>query len=200
MSRPRIFRRISGNPEIRCFRPETEDIDALEPIEITIDEFEAIRLRDYHDVQQKKSADMMGISQPTFHRILSSARKKISRALIEGNSIIIVGGEHITDKKKYRCKICGFEWSSPEKEYDKCPDCRSDNIDIVIENDELSKDNKEELLQRRSFGGRGMGIGPPRVCKCPNCGYESPKTRAVPCKNTLCPECETPLCGSKDNG
>jgi len=42
-----------------------------------------------------------------------------------------------------------------------------------------------------------MGIGPPRICKCPNCGYESPKTRAVPCKNTICPECETPLCGAK---
>ena len=27
------------------------------------------------------------------------------------------------------------------------------------------------------------------------CGYESPKTRAVPCRNTICPKCETPLCG-----
>lgn len=195
MARPRIFRKISGKPEIRCFKPETEDLDSLEPIEITLDEFEAIRLRDYHDVQQKKSAEIMGISQPTFHRILTSARKKISKALIEGNMIMIIGGEDIAGKKMYKCNICGFEWSNPKKEYEKCPECNSENI-VVSEDEELLKETDNELLNRRSFGGPGMGIGPPRVCKCPNCGYESPKTRAVPCKNTICPECETPLCGS----
>ena len=66
MARPRIFRRISEEPQIRCFKPEKENLDSLEPIEITIDEFEAIRLRDYHDIQQKKSAEIMEISQPTF--------------------------------------------------------------------------------------------------------------------------------------
>lgn len=194
MPRPRIFRRITEEPQIRCFKPERDDIDSLEPIEITIDEFEAIRLRDYHDIQQKKSAEIMGVSQPTFHRILTSARKKISRALVEGNTIMIVGGDSITDKKRYKCNICGFEWINPKKEYDKCPDCKSDNIGIKVEDEGLS--NEDSLLQRRSFGGRGMGVGPPRVCKCPNCGYESPKTQAIPCKNTICPECETPLCGA----
>lgn len=196
MPRPRIFRRISENPQIRCFKPETENPDELEPIEITIDEFEAIRLRDYHDVQQKKSAEIMGVSQPTFHRILTSARKKISKALIEGNMIMIVGGEQITDKKSYKCNVCGFKWSNPKKEYQKCPDCLSKDIEIVTEEEELPRETEDPLLQRRSFGGPGMGAGPPKVCKCPNCGYESPKTRAVPCKNTICPKCETPLCGS----
>ena len=196
MARPRVFRKISKEPEIRCFKPETEDLESLEPIEITIDEFEAIRLKDYHDVQQKKSAEIMGVSQPTFHRILTSARKKISKALIEGNMILIVGGEQITDNKKYKCNVCGFQWSNPKKEYDKCPDCQSENIETVVEDEELPRETEDSLLERRSFGGPGMGIGPPRVCKCPNCGYESPKTRAVPCKNTICPKCETPLCGS----
>ncbi len=195
MARPRIFRKISGKPEIRCFKPETDDLDSLEPIEVTIDEFEAIRLRDYHNVQQKKSAEIMGISQPTFHRILTSARKKISKALIEGNMIIIIGGEHISDKKKYKCDVCGFEWSNPKKEYNKCPECSSENIEVTA-NDELSRETDEELLERRSFGGEGLGFGPPKACKCPNCGYESPKTRAVPCKNTICPKCQTPLCGA----
>lgn len=196
MVRPRIFRRISEEPQIRCFKPERDDLDSLKPIEITIDEFEAIRLRDYHDIQQKKSAEIMEISQSTFHRILTSARKKISKALIEGNTIIIVGGDYITDKKRYICNICGFEWSSPKKEYDKCPDCKSEEITINTKNREPSESTEPSLLQRRSFGGPGMGAGPPRVCKCPNCGYESPKTQAVPCKNTICPKCETPLCGA----
>lgn len=81
MARPRRFRRISEEPQIRCFKPERDDLDSLKPIEILIDEFEAIRLRDYHDIQQKRSAEIMGVSQPTFHRILTSARKKNSRGI-----------------------------------------------------------------------------------------------------------------------
>lgn len=195
MARPRRFRRILEEPQIRCFKPEGENLESSNPIKITIDEFEAIRLRDYHDIQQKRSAEIMGISQPTFHRILTSARKKISNALIEGNMIIIVGEDYITDKKRYKCNACGFEWLSPEKEYDKCPDCQSKDIIIDLKNKDLS-DKDPSMLERRSYGGPGLRAGPPRVCKCPECGYESPKTRAVPCRNTKCPKCETPLCGA----
>lgn len=194
MPRPRRFRRILEEPQIRCFKPEKENDALLKPIEITIDEFEALRLRDYHDIQQKRSAEIMGISQSTFHRILTSARKKISKALIEGNTIIIVGEDYVTDKKRYKCNSCDFEWLSPEKEYEKCPDCQSDDIIIVLEEEETSK-AEPSLLKRRSYGGKGLGAGPPRICKCPNCGYEAPKTRNIPCKNTKCPKCETPLCG-----
>ena len=56
MARPRIFRRISEEPQTRCFKPENENIESLEPINITLDEFEAIRLRDYHDIQQIRSS------------------------------------------------------------------------------------------------------------------------------------------------
>jgi predicted DNA-binding protein (UPF0251 family) len=190
MARPRRFRRISQEPQIRCFKPEREDSDDFDPIEILIDEFEAIRLRDYLDIRQKRSAEIMGVSQPTFHRILSSARKKIADALINGNTLIIIGKDSET---KYECNECGFEWQHPRKEYDKCPDCKSTNIHI-IKNEENS-DSEDLLLQRRSYGGIGLGVGAPTICKCPNCGYESPKTQGVPCSNNKCPECETPLCG-----
>jgi predicted DNA-binding protein (UPF0251 family) len=45
MARPRRFRRISQEPQIRCFKPERDDIDNLDSIEILIDEFEAIRTK-----------------------------------------------------------------------------------------------------------------------------------------------------------
>lgn len=195
MSRPRRLRRILEKPQIRCFKPEGANNDSSESVKITIDEFEAIRLRDYHDIQQKRSAEIMGISQPTFHRILSSARKKISKALIEGNTITITGDNFITDNERYTCASCGFEWLNPGKEYQNCPDCQSEDIKL-IKIDEIPLETDPTLIQRKSYGGQGMGAGPPRVCKCPNCGYESPKTRAVPCRNTKCPQCETPLCGS----
>jgi len=195
MVRPQVFRKISKNPEIRCFKPEAENLEDLEPIQISLDEFEAIRLRDYHDIKQVNAASIMEISQPTFHRILSSARKKISKALIEGNPIIIVGDDFITDKKRYKCNDCGFEWLSTEKEYDKCLECQSENI-MRTDDKDIKIKTDPDILERRSFGGKGLGAGPPKVCKCPKCGYEHPKTRAVPCRNTKCPVCETPLCGS----
>lgn len=191
MARPRRFRRISEEPQIRCFKPEREDLDNLDPIEILIDEFEAIRLRDYLDIQQKRSAEIMGVSQPTFHRILVSARKKIADALINGNMLVIIGEGRVN---KYECDECGFEWQHPRKEYQQCPDCTSTNIHIL--KDEEHSDSEDLLLQRRSYGGTGLRAGPPKVCKCPNCGYEAPKTQTVPCSNTKCPNCETPLCGA----
>lgn len=196
MSRPRIFRKISKEPKIRCFKPESENFEDLEPIKVSLDEFEAIRLRDYHDIKQIKAATIMEISQPTFHRILSSARKKISKALIEGNPIIIVGDETITNKKRYKCNVCEFEWLSAGKEYDNCLECQSKDI-IRIEDEEIQIKTEPTILERKSFGGQGLGAGPPWICKCPNCGYEHPKTRTVPCRNTKCPVCETPLCGSE---
>ncbi len=192
MARPRRFRRISQEPQIRCFNPERDDLDDLEPIEILIDEFESIRLRDYHNIQQKRSAEIMGISQPTFHRILISARKKIANALINGNPMIIIGKDSET---RYECNECGFEWQHPRKEYKKCPDCKSTNINVIT--DEEHSESKEFLLQRRSFGGAGLGIGAPKICKCLECGYESQKTIGVPCSNSKCPKCEIPLCGDE---
>lgn len=193
MSRPRRIRKIRNQPRIRCFKPEDDEKEPLSVIEITIDEFEAIRLRDYHDIQQKKSAELMEISQPTFHRIISSARKKIARALIEGSTIIITGDDFMTENKEYKCNVCAFKWSSPKKVYEKCPDCDSENIQTIEKEED---DSKQDITQRRSFGGPGLGAGAPTVCKCPNCGFESPKKRGVPCRNTKCPECNMPLCGS----
>ena len=167
MPRPKRFRRILEEPQIRCFRPEKDNVNSSKPIEVTIDEFEAIRLRDYHDIQQKRSAAIMGISQPTFHRILTSVRKKISKALIEGNSIIIIGDDYITNKKRYKCNICGFEWLSPEKEYQKCPDCQSEDLNIVIENEKIIKKTEPSLLQRKILWWPGFGGRPTKSLQMP---------------------------------
>ncbi|MEN4017959.1 MAG: DUF134 domain-containing protein [Methanobacterium sp.] len=198
MVRPRRFRRIFQEPEIRCFKPDSEgNIDSIKPVDITIDEFEAIRLKDYQNIKQKKAAEIMDVSQPTFHRTLNSAREKIAKALVEGKIIKIKGGDFVADKERYKCKSCGFEWYSPEKEYDECPDCKSEYIYKIGEGEETQRPaGQQGIGRRRGYGGVGIGAGPPRVCKCPNCGYESPKTPGVPCRNTKCPECGTQLCGA----
>ncbi|MDI6702148.1 DUF134 domain-containing protein [Methanothermobacter wolfeii] len=187
MPRPRRRRRILGEPQVASFSPESSGSCAR--IEITLDEFEAIRLRDYHGIQQKKAAEIMGISQPTFHRALKSARSKVAEALVEGRPIILKGGDYIMDRRRYKCMDCQFEWISPGKSYEKCPDCGSENITSV----------SADTLPRAGRGpGRGFGAGrgAPRVCKCIECGYEAPKTPGIPCRTEKCPKCGAPMCGS----
>ncbi len=196
MVRPRRFRRIFQEPQIRCFKPDLNDnAGAVNTIEIPMDEIEAIRLKDYQDLKQDKAAEIMDVSQPTFHRILTLARGKVAKALVEGKMIKIKGGDFVVDKERYKCKTCGFEWYSPEKEYEKCPDCESEDI-YKIGAAEETPAGQQGMGRRRGYGGGGIGARPPRVCKCPNCGYESPKTPGVPCRNTKCPECGTQLCGA----
>lgn len=99
--------------------------------------------------------------------------------------------------KRYKCSICDFEWQNKGKEYKKCPDCDSEEIFIVTTPKKTTENTPNtEIGSRRSYGGGGRGAGPPRVCKCSKCGYESPKTRGVPCRNDKCPECGAPLCGA----
>lgn len=199
MVRPKRFRKIFQKPQIRCFSPDSEnDKEFVNPISVKVafDEFEAIRLRDYQNIKQHIAAEIMDVSQPTFHRILNSARGKIAKTLVEGKIIKIEGGDYVIDEKRYRCKNCGFEWFNPKKEYKKCPNCESEDISIEI-NEGIQRPAGQQGTGRRQGYGRGaMGGGPPRACKCTNCGYETSKTPGVPCRNSKCPECGVPLCGA----
>jgi len=62
----------------------------LELVELTAEEVEALRLRNTEDLEQEEAAKKMNTSQSTFQRILSSAYKKVTEALIEGKAIKIV--------------------------------------------------------------------------------------------------------------
>jgi predicted DNA-binding protein (UPF0251 family) len=59
-------------------------------IELTTEEAEALRLRNINDLEQEEAAKKMNTSQSTYQRILSSAYKKITEALIEGKAIKII--------------------------------------------------------------------------------------------------------------
>lgn len=89
MVRPRRRRRIFCNPNVTYFKPQGIPLRDLEEIEIALDEFEAVRLKDLEGIEQAKCAEKMNISQPTFHRLVISARKKISDAIINGKAIKI---------------------------------------------------------------------------------------------------------------
>jgi len=59
---------------------------------LTIDEFEAMRLACLEGMKQKDAAKLMNISRPTFSRIVASACKKVTDALVNIKAIKIEGG------------------------------------------------------------------------------------------------------------
>ncbi|MFH1456558.1 MAG: DUF134 domain-containing protein [Patescibacteria group bacterium] len=89
MPRPRLCRRIKFNPHITYFKPQGIPMRSLEEIELTAEEVEALRLKNIEELEQIECAKKMNTSQSTFQRILTSAYKKISQAIIEGKAIKI---------------------------------------------------------------------------------------------------------------
>ena len=92
MPRPRRCRRVCFSPHVTYFKPAGIRRIELEVVIITMDELEAVRLKDLENLEQKDCAKKMDISQPTFHRLLHEARKKIADALVYGKAMKIEGG------------------------------------------------------------------------------------------------------------
>ncbi len=104
MPRPHCTRTIKGRPSATAFKPTGIPMRELDEVVITLDEFEAVRLADLDGIYQEEAAVQMGVSRPTFSRIVESAHKKIADALVHGKAIRIEGGPVQTDG--FRC--CRF--------------------------------------------------------------------------------------------
>ncbi len=94
MPRPLRCRRVLGEPSFSIFKPAGVPARELRFSTLTVEEFEALRLADAELLPQERAASQMGISQPTFSRILSSARNKVALAISEGMGIMIEGGTY----------------------------------------------------------------------------------------------------------
>lgn len=90
MPRPRLYRKISFDPQVLYFKPQGVPMRFLEVIELTGEEMEALRLKNEKGLSQVECAESMKTSQSTFQRILSGCYKKIAEALLKGKAIKIV--------------------------------------------------------------------------------------------------------------
>ncbi|MBR9681314.1 MAG: DUF134 domain-containing protein [Candidatus Altiarchaeota archaeon] len=100
MPRRRCRRWVRYEPEVSYFKPAGIPKAQLETIPLLVEEYEAVRLADFKGKSQSAAAKEMGVSQPTFHRMLVSARKKVSDALINGKAIKIEGGHYVVTAKR----------------------------------------------------------------------------------------------------
>jgi len=85
---------VNLEPNVTYFKPRGIPLVELEEVILQVDEFEAVRLKDLGGLEQEECAKKMNISQPTFHRLVLSARKKISDAIVNGKAIKIEGGNY----------------------------------------------------------------------------------------------------------
>lgn len=89
MVRPRLCRNVKFNPQVNYFKPRGIPVRCLEAVEMSLEEMEALRLKNLEGLEQTEAAQKMNTSQSTFARILASANQKIADALINGKAIRI---------------------------------------------------------------------------------------------------------------
>ncbi len=91
--RPKSPRKIDFTPKAFYFKPWGIPLRNLQVEFLSPEELEVLRLKNIQNLHQEQCARKMGISQSTFQRILVSANKKITSALISGKAIRILKEE-----------------------------------------------------------------------------------------------------------
>lgn len=90
--RPKKVRYIQNMPKVVQFSPRGKP-GRPDEVELTLDEFEAIKLADFQDFNQDEGAMVVRVSRASFGRILRAARKKVADALVNGKIIRIRMGD-----------------------------------------------------------------------------------------------------------
>lgn len=99
MPREKNIRKLNFKPITKIFG--SKDIINQNIITLLHEEIEAIYLMDQLGLYQEDAASKMGVSRPTFSRIIKNARVKIANALISGAQL------HIEDEKEdYLIAVC----------------------------------------------------------------------------------------------
>ena len=92
MARTPRCRRIRCHPDYWSFAPQDEG--QAEVIEMTLDEYECIRLMDREKLTQEQCAERMGVARTTVTNIYENARTKLAEALVDGKILRIGGGSY----------------------------------------------------------------------------------------------------------
>lgn len=139
MPRPPKCRRVEQLPGFTYFKPSGIPVPELNEVVLSVEELEAIRLRDLEGMEHEECAGKMSVSRPTFHRILASARQKVADALVNGAALRIEGGNFRLAEYKLECRRCGHRWRGGiRSRRTACPRCSGmDWKKIDLENNEI---------------------------------------------------------------
>ena len=129
MPRPRKCRKVCRMPQVMQFNPDSADL-SYEPVILTVDEYEAIRLIDKQGFSQEECSTYMQVARTTAQLIYNSARKKLADALVDGRPLRIEGGDYV---------LC-----DGNEEYCGCGGCRKHTESSVLcKESESFKEDKQ---------------------------------------------------------
>jgi predicted DNA-binding protein (UPF0251 family) len=136
MPRPQKCRRVAFLPQTTYFKPAGVPLRVLDEIVLSVEEAEAIRLKDLEGLEQEKGAERMNVSRPTFQRVLASARHKLASALLNGKALRIEGGNFEMAWRRFQC-LNGHEWDVPFEAMisappEFCPECETPSITPLV--------------------------------------------------------------------
>lgn len=107
MARPSKPRRVCRMPICTRFYAEKHDAPAQhQGLQLSVEEYEIIRLLDYQGLTQQEAAAWMGTGRTTIQALYTQARRKLARFLVEGSSLTIDGGSY---------QICSIPKGCPGK-------------------------------------------------------------------------------------
>ncbi len=94
MPRPMKWRKVCCLPESNKFGPLDSPAGAINYVNMTVDEYETIRLIDLEGFTQEECAKQMNVARTTVQGIYIEARKKLAESLVNGKVLLIEGGEY----------------------------------------------------------------------------------------------------------
>jgi uncharacterized protein len=131
MPRKRIrYIEMNMNKTIRYNNVDRKNHES-EPIKISLEGFEALRLYYYRGLSQEECAAQLNVSQPTFSRILKKANELLIKSIFEGRDFQICPNLKADVGYKqwvgWSCWKCDHIWRAVEKP-NNCPKCNGNQV------------------------------------------------------------------------
>ena len=132
MPRPQKCRRVGSVPGTTFFKPAGIPMHSLEEVRLSLEEAEALRLKEIEGLDQESASARMNVSRPTFQRVLASARRKVADAVLNAKALRITGGNIEMAFSRFRC-LRGHQWDAPDEaagqiESALCPTCNTPGV------------------------------------------------------------------------
>ena len=119
MPRPTKCRKVCHFPHTLEFVP-AQGVEGKEPVILTVDEYEALRLIDKVGLSQEQCSAFMQIARTTVQRIYESARKKLADTIVDGRPLRIAGGDFwLCDGHSIHCGQDGCFKHRYHQQYEK---------------------------------------------------------------------------------
>ena len=139
-------------PGVTYFKPAGVPVRQLDQVRLSLEEAEALRLKEVRGLEAEQCAQEMCVSRPTFHRVLASARRKVAEAIVGAKALRIEGGDFLPATQEFVCADNGHQWQVAFQEMVTgaalaCPECRSTDVEPVYQ------------AGQRPMGGWGHGRG-----------------------------------------